>query len=217
MKWLRYVGIAALFAGQMACDDDPAEGKVKASVAASAAPAAPIEEEAKAKAVRYVFGNEDSEVAFIGAKVSGKHEGAFETFKGEVQLVDSNPEKSSVSTEIDMASVSIEPNKLEGHLKSPDFFDVEKFPKAKFESTKITKGGAKGATHTITGNLTLHGTTKAITFPATIRTGKDSVAVEAEFAINRKDFGIVYPGMPDDLIKDDVLIQLKLKAKRSNA
>lgn len=214
MKWLHYAGLTALSLGLLACDDDPAKGKVTASVAASAAPAVPVE---KAQTVKYVFSDQDSKLAFVGAKVTGKHEGAFKTFKGEVQLVDESPEKSSVTAEIDMASVSVEPEKLEGHLKSPDFFDVEKFPKAKFESTKIAKGGADGATHTVTGNLTLHGTTKSITFPASIRVTGDSVAVDGEFVIDRKDFGIVYPGMPDDLIKDEVLIQLKLKAKRASA
>jgi len=99
-------------------------------------------------------------------------------------------------------------------LKSPDFFDVEKFPKAKFVSTAIKAGGDNGATHTVTGNLELHGVTKAITFPAQIKVDPDAVSVVAEFSINRKDFSIVYPGMPDDLIKDDVLLKLSLHAKK---
>src|SRR5690606_4136447 len=132
-----------------------------------------------------------------------------------VHLVDQHPEQSTVKVEIDMGSVQVEPEKLEGHLKSPDFFDVEKHPKATFESTAVKAGGAGGATHTVTGNLTLHGVTRSISFPASIQVNGDTITVNAEFAINRKDFGIVYPGMPDDLIKDDVLIQLKLGANRS--
>jgi polyisoprenoid-binding protein YceI len=66
----------------------------------------------------------------------------------------------------------------------------------------------------VTGNLDLHGVKKSITFPATIKVEGDTVEVSAEFAINRKDFGIVYAGMPDDLIKDDVLMKVKLKAKK---
>jgi len=57
--------------------------------------------------------------------------------------------------------------------------------------------------------------TKSISFPATIKVRGDTVDVDAEFAINRKDFGIVYPGMPDDLIRDDVLLKLQLRAKKS--
>jgi len=105
--------------------------------------------------------------------------------------------------------------KLVGHLKSPDFFDVEKFPVTRFQSTKIETGGERGATHTVTGNLELHGVTKSIRFPASISLAADNVSVKSEFGINRKDFGIVYPGKPDDLIKDEVLIRLNLVATKS--
>jgi polyisoprenoid-binding protein YceI len=64
--------------------------------------------------------------------------------------------------------------------------------------------------------LQLHGVTKSISFPATIKVGGDAVEVDAEFAINHKDFGIVYPGMPDDLIKDDVLLKLRIRANKNS-
>jgi polyisoprenoid-binding protein YceI len=57
--------------------------------------------------------------------------------------------------------------------------------------------------------------TKSISFPATIKINSDAVDVDTEFAINRKDFGIVYPGMPDDLIKDDVLLKLHVRAAKA--
>ena len=57
---------------------------------------------------------------------------------------------------------------LTKHLKTADFFDVAKYPEATFVSTAIKPGGEKGASHTVTDNLTLHGATKSITFPATI-------------------------------------------------
>jgi len=213
MKWTYlFLGGLSLGALATACDNDPGADKAKAvSSPVTEAPApAP-----KQGAVEYRFNAQNSNLAFVGAKLTGKHEGSFQTFSGGVQLVDHAPEKSSVKVEIDMASVQVEPEKLEGHLKSPDFFDVAKFPKASFESTAVKPGGAGGATHTVTGNLTLHGVTRSISFPATIQVNGDTLTVKAEFAINRKDFGIVYPGMPDDLIKDDVLIQLKLGANRS--
>jgi polyisoprenoid-binding protein YceI len=100
-----------------------------------------------------------------------------------------------------------------GHLKSPDFFDVAQFPTATFTSTAIKAGAEGGATHTVTGTLDLHGVKKSITFPATIAVGADTVSVKSEFAINRKDFNIVYPGKPDDLIKDEVLLKLDIAAK----
>lgn len=213
MKWTYFLlGGLALGVLTTACDNDPGADKVKAVSSPAAAQPAPS---AKQGAVEYKFNGQNSKLEFVGAKVTGKHEGSFQTFSGTVHLVDQRPEQSTVKVEIDMGSVQVEPEKLEGHLKSPDFFDVEKYPKATFESTAVKAGGAGGATHTVTGNLTLHGVTRSISFPASIQVNGDTITVNAEFAINRKDFGIVYPGMPDDLIKDDVLIQLKLGATRS--
>lgn len=192
-----------------ACDNDPAKGKTQASATAPlAATAVP------ASAVKYTFSNADSRIDFTGAKVTRKHEGSFQTFTGTVNLVDGDPTKSSVTTEIDIASIKSDEEKLTAHLQSADLLDATKFPKATFSSTSIKAGGDKGATHTITGNFQLHGVTKSITFPATVKTAGDTVEVDAEFAINRKDFGVVYPGMPDDLIKDEVLLKLHVRAHR---
>ncbi|HMJ11952.1 MAG TPA: YceI family protein [Polyangiaceae bacterium] len=192
------------------CNTDPGKGKPRAQVAAPVAATA-----APASAVTYTFNETNSKVGYVGAKVTRKHHGSFGTFRGTVRLADADPTKSSVKVEIDTASIVSDDAKLTGHLKSPDFFDVQKFPKATFASTLIRAGGANGATHTVTGNLELHGVQKSITFPATLRIQDGSVAADAEFAINRKDFGIVYPGMPDDLIKEDVLIKLQLRADKT--
>lgn len=210
MNFTTWTAASILFLAVAGCDNDPAKGKAQATAAEPVA-AAP----APASAVKYTFSNADSKIEFVGAKVTRKHDGSFQTFTGSVNLVDNDPTKSSVTTEIDVASVKTDDEKLTGHLKTPDLLDVEKFPKAKFTSTSIKAGGDKGATHTVTGNLELHGVTKSISFPATIKLGGDSVDVDAEFVINRKDFGVVYPGMPDDLIKDDVLLKLQLRAKKA--
>ncbi len=111
-----------------------------------------------------------------------------------------------------MGSLVADQDKLTSHLKSPDFFNVGKYPKATFKSTEIKEGG-EGGTHTVTGDLTLLATTKKITFAATIAVAEGSATGKAEFKINRQDFGIVYPGKPDDLIKDDVLLKLDLAFK----
>lgn len=207
----RSVSLALVLAATaFACNNDPGKGKTQATVgSATEAVAAPA-----AGGVTYAFSNDGSKVEFVGAKVSAKHEGSFSAFRGTISLVDNDPTKSTVTAEIDIASLQVEPAKLSGHLKSPDFFDAEKFPKAKFTSTAVKAGGDNGATHTVTGNLELHGVTKSISFPAKIGVAPDQVTVDAEFAINRKDFAIIYPGMPDDLIKDDVLIKLSLHAKK---
>jgi len=197
----------------LGCNTDPAKGKTQATVTSATGPviaAAPA-----AGAVSYAFSNEGSTLQFVGAKVSAKHEGSFKAFHGTINVVGADATKSNVNAEIEIASLTVEPPKLSGHLKSADFFDAEKFPKGKFVSTAIKAGGENGATHTISGNLELHGVTKGITFPAKIKIEPELVTVDAEFAINRKDFSIVYPGMPDDLIKDEVLIKLALRAKKA--
>jgi polyisoprenoid-binding protein YceI len=201
----------ALIVTFAACDNEPAKGKAQAAATEPVATAA-----APASAAKYTFSNAGSKIEFVGAKVTGKHDGSFQTFTGNVNLVDNNPEKSSVSTEIDVASLKSDEEKLTAHLKTADLLDVAKYPKATFASTSIKSGGEKGATHTVTGNLQLHGVTKSISFPATIKVNGDTVDIDAEFAINRKDFGIVYPGMPNDLIKDDVLLKLHVRAAKAH-
>ena len=221
MKYLASAIIGfSLFA--TACED-PAANKVKATVndpgankpaalAAnnniSAAPAVP-------KGEALAINPETSKVEFTGSKVTGKHDGGFKQFTGTIDLVNNKPADSGVNVEIDAASVFTDDEKLSGHLKSKDFFDVEAFPKASFHSTKIDPDPAKGAdAYTVTGDFTLHGVTKSISFPATIKVSDASVDVDSEFSVNRKDFGIVYAGKADDLIRDDVVIRLNLKTAR---
>jgi len=119
-----------------------------------------------------------------------------------------------VTVDIDTASLVTDADGLTTHLKTPDFFDVAKYPKANFTSTKIEPATTAGATHTITGNLDLHGVKKSISFPASIQVAPDSASVNAEFAINRKDFGINYAGKANDLIRDEVVMKLTVKAPR---
>lgn len=158
---------------------------------------------------------ENSKVEFTGSKVTGKHDGGFRQFTGTIDLVNAKAEESSVSVDIDMTSVFSDADGLTNHLKTGDFFEVEKFPKASFKSTKIAADTAKGAdNYTITGDLTLRGVTKSVSFPATIKISDADAAVNADFSINRKDFGIVYTGKADDLIRDDVVIKLDLKPTR---
>ena len=114
-------------------------------------------------------------------------------------------------------SVATDSNGLAEHLKTADFFDAPKFPRATFVSTEIKPGGEKGATHTVTGNLNLHGVTKAITFPATIKVDGAAATLDAEFYINRNDFGIRYAGRTNDLIRDEVVLKLHVRAPRAEA
>jgi polyisoprenoid-binding protein YceI len=197
------------------CDNNPTEGASQAAVQEPAQAAEQTPTPPTASNVRYTFSNANSKVEFVGAKVTGKHDGSFGAFTGTVDVVDNAIEKSTVRVEIGAATLVVDAEKLTAHLKSPDFFDVAQYPQVRFRSTAITAGGADGASHTVTGNLELHGVTKAITFPANLRLTPTGAEGDASFGINRKDWNIVYPGMPDDLIKDEVLIKLTIRAARS--
>lgn len=192
-----------------ACSN-PADNASKAIVTDASTPAVSI----PIKGTALPFAAENSSIEFIGSKMTGIENCSFKKFSGTVDLVADKPEQSSVRVAIDLNSVEAKVGKLTEHLKSADFFDVVKFSKATFTSSEIKSGGEKGATHTVTGTLDLHGFKKTLTFPATIKMEADAVSVASEFAVNRKDFGLVYPGKADDLIRDEVLLKLAVKAPR---
>ncbi len=195
--------------------DDPAKGKAKATASEPVASTTAQSTTLALGAAKFTFDQSSSKVAWTGSKVTGKHEGGFGTFKGSIDVEGGTPEKSKVSVDIETDSITSDSEKLTGHLKSADFFDTKTHPKATFVSTAVKKGGDKGATHTITGNLTIKGVSKSITFPATVALTADAATVDAEFAINRRDFGINYAGMVNDLIRDDVLLKLTIRAKKN--
>lgn len=191
-----------------ACND-PAADTTKARTGEAAQVASP----ASAQGQRYLITPQNSKIEFIGSKVTGKHNGSFGDFSGQVDYT-GNPETSRVNITIKTDSLTTDTPDLTKHLKTADFFDVAKYPEATFVSTAIKPGGENGATHTVTGNLTLHGATKAITFPATINVTPDAATVESSFSINRKDFGINYAGAADNLIRDDVVLTLHIRATK---
>jgi polyisoprenoid-binding protein YceI len=179
------------------------------SIATSAAVLLP----AAALAETLAFRAPASKVEFTGKKVVGKHDGGFNQFTGKIDLgPGAKIEGGKVSVEIDMASVYTDTDKLTAHLRSPDFFDVAKYPKARFVSNRIAK---KGDVYEITGELDFHGVKKTLTFPARIAVTPAAVSADAEFQFNRKDFGVTYPGMPDNLISDMVTMRLAVQAPRS--
>lgn len=152
-----------------------------------------------------------SKIDWVGSKVSLDHEGRFDKFTASISL--DGDKLQSLQIAVDPSSVAVEPEKLRTHLLSADFFDVATYPNAGFSSTKITEGPAP-ATHTIEGLLELRGVTKSVSFPANVTIDAKSAKGTAAFTISRKDFGVVYPGKPDDLIKDEVLLKIDLTFTR---
>jgi polyisoprenoid-binding protein YceI len=182
---------------------DPAKDQPKAAVAEPAPVPAPSDEARRFEIAK------TSEVLFVGSKVTGSHDGGFKVFAGEVRTVGDDPTRSSVSVSIDTTSLWSDNERLTGHLKSADFFEVETYPTATFQSTEVVR---EGAIYRMTGNLTLHGVTKSVSFPVDINIGPSCVTARAKFSINRFDFGIVYPGKAEDLIRDEVVIKLNITA-----
>lgn len=182
--------------------DQTTNAKVSAAVEKSVAP--------ETAGTKYAF-TPASQVNFVGSKVTGSHAGGFKSFTGHFTIADGSPVGNDHKVVIDMNSTFSDDEKLTGHLKSPDFFDVEKFPNATFDVTGVAK--QSDTAYIVSGNFTLHGVTKNISFPAAVSQDGDAVKIDAKFDINRKDFGIVYAGKADDLIRNEVVIELKLEAK----
>ena len=178
MKKILFIALSTtLF---MSACEDPAANKTKATVndptsnsamnATANAPSSNTAANVPANGIGLPITTENSKVEFTGSKVTGKHDGGFKQISGNIDLLNNKPEESKVSVEMDMNSIFTDSEDLTKHLKTADFFDVEKFPKASFVSTKIVSDAAKGAdNYTVTGDFELHGTKKSITFPATIK------------------------------------------------
>ena len=149
-----------------------------------------------------------SKVEFVGAKVSGDHRGEFGEPSGSIQL-DEAGKVVGMQVQVDTTALEIAPEKLQQHLSGPDFFDVEKYPTASFKLVSLD--GPNRGEFEVKGDLELRGITKRISFPAKGTLSKSEVTTSASFKINRKDFGITYAGMADDLIKDEVLLELDLE------
>jgi polyisoprenoid-binding protein YceI len=121
--------------------------------------------------------------------------GHFDVLSGHLHIDEEHPENSWVEAEVDAASINTRDAKRDGHLKSPDFFEVEKFPKITFKSTKVEHVGDQE--YRVTGNLTLHGVTREEIFHAEYSGilpkdlyGMQRAGFSAKTTINRKDYGL---------------------------
>lgn len=146
-------------------------------------------------------------------------EGRFNTYKGDFTLA--TPFKnSSLNAEVEVASIDTAVADRDGHLKSADFFDVEKFPKMIFKSKRFE--GTPEAFKLI-GDLTIRGITKEVVLDAQYlgrmvdMYGNEKVAINASTKINRKDFGLTWGKMVEagPVVGDRVTITLKLQAAKA--
>jgi polyisoprenoid-binding protein YceI len=144
--------------------------------------------------------------------------GAFRDFTGTINYDPSDATKSSVDVHIVSSSISTGDDKRDGHLKSPDFFDVAKFPELTFKSTRVEK---KGDGFVAYGPLTIHGVTKDVELPFTIAgtikdgMGKTHLVAQSSVTINRKDYGLTWNRAVEGggvLVGEDVKIDLNVEA-----
>jgi len=193
---------------------NPAKDVPAAKVETSAAPETNAPAAPEADARYFVFGPKTSAIGFIGSKVTRSHNGGFRNFAGEFKVVNDRLAGAGNKVVIDASSLFADDPRLTGHLKGNDFFAVSQFPTATFVSTAIEQ---KATNTMVTGDLTLHGVTKSISFPARVTMSNDAVNVTARFAINRSDFEIKYPGMANDLIREQVVLLLNVKSSPGRA
>lgn len=168
-------------------------------------------------------------ITWTGFKPTGKHDGTFKVSEGSLLVSNNTLTGGSFTIDInslnnlDLANDAKQKAGLEGHLKSPDFFNAEKYPTAKFEITSVepyvadSSSKTKDATHLIKGNLTLKDSTKNIAFPAKVTVDANTVAAFADFNIDRTLWGMNYkgPNNPQDwVISKEVNIKLAVTASK---
>jgi polyisoprenoid-binding protein YceI len=156
--------------------------------------------------------------------VVSKVRGAFNRWQGALQFDEQNPERSKVSVQIEAASIDTREPKRDAHLRSADFFDVEKYPMLSFESTKVER--VEDSRYRVTGQLTIHGITREVVLETeNLGGGKDPwgnqrVAFEASTSVNRKDFGLSWNQALETggvLVGDKIEIALEVQAIKAQA
>jgi polyisoprenoid-binding protein YceI len=145
--------------------------------------------------------------------------GRFNGLSGTLSLDETDHTHSSVEASIDVSTIKTGDEQRDGHLKSAEFFDAEKFPAITFKSSNIDAKG--GADYDVTGDLTLHGVTKAVTFavedlsqPSKDPWGNQRIGLSATARINRKDFGLTWNSPLETgglLVGEDVTISLEVQ------
>ena len=170
-----------------------------------------------AKVDTYKVDTEASSIDWIGRKITGQHTGKIKISSGDL-LVNGNAIKGG-SFVMDMNSMNSDSQKLTGHLKTDDFFSVEKNPTSKFVITKVTGAGKDRIN--VTGDLTIKGITQSVSFPATVKKeGNAIVAVAKNVMIDRSKFDIRYGSksffndIGDKAIDDNFELGINLVAKK---
>jgi polyisoprenoid-binding protein YceI len=164
-----------------------------------------------------------SEVLFsVRHMTVSKVTGRFNDFTGTVTGDPAKPDASSVEFSIKATSIDTNDAGRDKHLRSADFFDVEKFPDITFKSSKIVAKGQNK--YDVTGTLTLHGVAKEVTLPVTLAgpvkdpRGNEKVGFETTTTLNRKDYGVSWNRALDAggvVVSDEVQVTINLEAGKA--
>jgi polyisoprenoid-binding protein YceI len=161
-----------------------------------------------------------SDVTFQVRHLLSKVRGRFNEFSGTIEFDESTPRNSRVDVTIQAASIDTGEADRDRHLRSADFFDVEKYPTLRFVSTSVTP--RDGHTYDVAGDLTIHGVTREVVLPAAYLGaasdpwGNTKSVFEAELTLNRKDFGLTWNAALETggfLVGDEVKVSLSIQAK----
>ena len=175
---------------------------------------------ATAETEAFVFDKSHSQVGFSIRHWVTKVEGRFKDFDGKIWLDRAKPSDSKVELTVQAASIDTANERRDNHLRSADFFEVEKYPTITFKSTRVEPKGKD--LYDVTGDLTMHGVTKTLTV-AVKHTGflnlgkQEKAGFELTIPINRKDFGILWNRTADQggvMLGDDVEITVLVEANK---
>jgi polyisoprenoid-binding protein YceI len=174
---------------------------------------------ARAKPATWKIDPNHSRITFSVRHLFSKVPGNFDTFTGTIRFDPDDPSSASTQVEIDAKSVDTKVERRDDDLRSPNFFDVEKYPTITFTSTGVKDLG--GGKLQVAGTLTMHGVTKPVTLATTVlgsgpaMNGQVRAGFEATTTLDRKEYGIVWNRQLDQggmLLGDDVAIELDIEA-----
>jgi polyisoprenoid-binding protein YceI len=167
----------------------------------------------------YKFNPSGSTIGFTVHQFLGTTHGKFTSFSGKIDIDREHPENSSVTAQIDVRSIDTQIKKRDDHLRSPEFFNVEKFPQMTFKSRNVKRTGPQGGD--ILGDLTMHGVTRPITLHVKLLTPVNDTSrarwtVTTE-AIARRDFNLMFAQAAEAVsgISQTVAINIEIEAKRA--
>jgi polyisoprenoid-binding protein YceI len=167
----------------------------------------------------YKFDPSGSTIGFAVHQFLGTTQGKFTRFSGKIDVDREHPENSSVTAQIDVRSIDTRIKKRDDHLRSPEFFNVEKFPQMTFRSRNVKRTGPQSGD--IVGNLTMHGVTRPATLHVKLLTPMNETnqtrwAVTTD-PINRRDFNLLFAPATEAVsgISQTVAINIEIEAKRA--